>query len=56
MAWTIDYTDTAKTQLRKLDKQSAKRILDFMDERVSIRDDPRTTGKALTGVVSENGK
>ncbi|MHC8397939.1 type II toxin-antitoxin system RelE family toxin [Pseudomonas sp. MDT1-17] len=49
MAWTIDYTDTAKTQLRKLDKQSAKRILDFMDERVSSRDDPRTTGKALTG-------
>lgn len=49
MAWTIDYTDTAKTQLRKLDKQSAKRILDFMDERVSSRDDPRATGKALTG-------
>ena len=49
MAWTIDYTDTAKTQLRKLDKQSAKRILDFMDERVSDRNDPRTTGKALAG-------
>jgi len=49
LAWTIDYTDTAKTQLRKLDKQSAKRILDFMDERVASRDDPRTTGKALKG-------
>ena len=49
MAWSIDYTDTAKTQLRKLDKQLAKRILDFMDERVSTRDDPRTTGKALKG-------
>ncbi|MQU62278.1 type II toxin-antitoxin system mRNA interferase toxin, RelE/StbE family [Pseudomonas sp. FSL R10-1350] len=49
MVWTIDYTDTAKSQLRKLDKQSAKRILDYMDERVSRRDDPRTAGKALTG-------
>ena len=49
MVWTIDYTDTAKTQLRKLDKQAAKRILDFMDERIVGRDDPRSTGKALTG-------
>ncbi|VVP60066.1 hypothetical protein PS850_06162 [Pseudomonas fluorescens] len=48
MAWTIDYTDTAQTQLRKLDKQSARRIIDFMDERVAGRD-PRSTGKALTG-------
>lgn len=49
MAWTIDYTQTALNQLRKLDKQSARRILDFMDERVAQRDDPRSTGKALTG-------
>ena len=49
MAWTIDYTETALNQLRKLDKQSARRILDFLDERVAQRDDPRSTGKALTG-------
>ena len=49
MAWTIDYTQTALNQLRKLDKQSARRILDFLDERVAQRDDPRSTGKALTG-------
>lgn len=49
MVWTIDYTDTAKTQLRKLDKQAARRILDFMDERIGDRDDPCSTGKALTG-------
>lgn len=49
MVWTIDYTDTAKTQLRRLDKQAARRILDFMDERIGDRDDPRSTGKALTG-------
>ena len=51
MAWTIDYTDTAKTQLRILDKQAARRILDFMDERIGGRDDPRSTAKALTGLL-----
>jgi mRNA interferase RelE/StbE len=49
LVWTIDYTDTAKTQLRKIDKQAAKRILNFMDERIASREDPRSTGKALTG-------
>ncbi|MCY1545884.1 ParE toxin of type II toxin-antitoxin system, parDE [compost metagenome] len=49
MVWTIDYTDTTRTQLRKLDKQTAKRILDFLDERVAGRTDPHSTGKALTG-------
>lgn len=49
MAWAIDYTATAKEQLRKLDKPVAKRIVDFMDERVAAANDPRQTGKALTG-------
>lgn len=49
MAWTIDYTDTAKGQLRKLDKQSARRIVDYMDERITGLDNPRSTGKALAG-------
>ncbi|MDP2827538.1 MAG: type II toxin-antitoxin system RelE/ParE family toxin [Sulfuricellaceae bacterium] len=49
MVWTIDYTDTAKGQLRKLDKQTARRIVDFMDERVTGQENPRSTGKALTG-------
>ena len=49
MAWTVDYTETAKKQLLKLDKQTARRIVDFMHERVAAIDDPRSTGKALTG-------
>ncbi|MGC9223970.1 MAG: type II toxin-antitoxin system RelE family toxin [Terracidiphilus sp.] len=49
MAWTIEYTDTARRQLRKLDRQIARRILDFMDERISEGHNPRDTGKALTG-------
>ena len=49
MAWTIDYTETAKGQLKKLDKQTARRIVDFMDERIAGLENPRNTGKALTG-------
>ena len=49
MAWTVDYTETARKQLRKLDKTSARRIVDFMDERVAGSEHPRTTGKALIG-------
>ena len=36
-------------QLRKLDKQTARRIVDYMDERIAGLEDPRSTGKALTG-------
>jgi mRNA interferase RelE/StbE len=49
LAWAIDYTQTARKQLTKLDKPVARRILDFMDERVAKQEDPRTLGKALTG-------
>ena len=51
MAWKIDYTESAQRQLRKLDRQVGKRIVDFMDERVAPLNDPRSTGKALTGSV-----
>ena len=49
MAWTVDYTDTARQQLRKLDRPTARRIVDFMDERIAPLADPRSTGKALSG-------
>ena len=49
MAWTIDYTASALGQLKKLDKPTARRIVDYMDERISEMDNPRSTGKALTG-------
>jgi mRNA interferase RelE/StbE len=49
LAWTVDYAETANGQLRKLDKQTARRIVDFMDARVAGLENPRDTGKALTG-------
>ena len=53
MAWSIEYAKTAKDQLRKLDKPVAKRILDFMDERIAVLENPRQTGKALKGPLGE---
>jgi mRNA interferase RelE/StbE len=49
LVWTIDYTETARRQLKKLDKPVARRILDFLDRRVAKQDNPRDLGKALTG-------
>lgn len=51
MVWAIEYSETADRQLRKLDRQVGKRIVDFMDERVAPQENPRSTGKALTGAV-----
>ena len=53
MAWTIDYTAEARSQLKKLDRQVARRIVDFMDTRIAPQNDPRTSGKALTGPLGD---
>jgi len=49
LTWTVDYAYSAKRQLQKLDKQTARRIVDYMDERIAGLENPRSTGKALTG-------
>jgi mRNA interferase RelE/StbE len=53
LAWTIDYSDTAKDHLRKIDKQAARRILDYLDERVASSGNPRSAGKALNGPLGD---
>ena len=51
MAWQIDYASTALKQIGKLDKPSAKRIIDFMAERIAMSQDPLDMGKALMGAM-----
>lgn len=53
MAWIIEYTQTAASQIGKLDRQIARRILDYMDDKIASLDDPRMRGKALTGPLGE---
>jgi len=51
MAWEIEYTETAKNQLGKLDRPVARRVLDYMDQRIAPLEDACSTGKALTGAL-----
>jgi len=49
LAWIIKYTESSSKQLKKLDKQTALRVLDYMDERVAVSDDPRALSRNLKG-------
>ena len=52
MAWTIEYTQTARKSVAKLDSASRHRIRLFLEERVAAADNPRATGKALSGPLA----
>ena len=53
MIWTIEYTRTAEVQLRKLDRQIARRILDYLDGKIAFLENPRIRGKALGGPLGD---
>lgn len=48
MAWTIRVSERAVREMRKMDRQVARRIRDELGEIAGL-DDPRSRGKALTG-------
>ena len=47
MVWIIKYTESSRKQLKKLDQQTALRVLNYMDERVAVLANPRSLGKNL---------
>jgi mRNA interferase RelE/StbE len=49
LAWTVELAPAALKELRKLDRQVARRILTFLRERLAVIDDPRSIGEALRG-------
>jgi mRNA interferase RelE/StbE len=49
MAYSVELSAEVARELVKLDRQQAKRILKFLQERVAKLDDPRSIGKALHG-------
>lgn len=49
MGWTIELDRAAVRDLRKLDQQTARRILAFLHGRVGVLDNPRSIGEALKG-------
>ena len=51
MAWKFEFGDKAKAQLRRLDADTARRILAFFHNRLPGMHDPREIGESLKGVL-----
>ena len=49
MAWTVEVSDFAEKQLRKLDKPIQKRLLDWLEDRIEGCKNPRHFGEPLRG-------
>ena len=49
MVWTVEVSGFAQKQLRKLDKQIQKRLLDWLDDRIEGCKNPRHFGEPLRG-------
>ncbi len=53
MAWTIEFAPRVEKDLRKIGPQAARRILDYLRNRVAVLDDPRQLGQPLKGQLAE---
>jgi mRNA interferase RelE/StbE len=49
VAWTIEYSETARKFLEKFDQSNRRRIREFLENRVAGLENPRELGKALQG-------
>jgi mRNA interferase RelE/StbE len=49
MAWTVEFDERARKDLRRLDAIVQKSILRYLRQRVAIAADPRRLGKPLHG-------
>ena len=49
MAWTANFDPRALKELEKLDRMAQRGIVNFLQELVRRRTDPRDLGKAMTG-------
>lgn len=51
--WAIVFDKEAEKAGRKLDKTVKKRIVNFLENRLAVRENPRELGKQLMGEFSE---
>jgi mRNA interferase RelE/StbE len=49
LAWTIELAATAVRQLERLDKETGRRIRNFLQNRLALMENPRSIGAALHG-------
>jgi len=52
MSWDYKISEQAINQLKKLGKTEQKRIIAFLDKRISGTEDPRQWGKQLKGELN----
>lgn len=52
MPWTVEFTDKARRQLRKLPPDVQSRLIGFLRNRVEQADDPRLLSSTLSGEFS----
>jgi mRNA interferase RelE/StbE len=53
LGWRIELSGDARKQLQKLGRPEAKRIVQFLHQRLEPLDDPRQLGKSLKGPFTE---
>jgi mRNA interferase RelE/StbE len=49
VAWTIEYAESVRKPIARLDPMVRRRIREFLSERVALSDNPRSLGAALQG-------
>jgi mRNA interferase RelE/StbE len=49
LAWTVEISNIAERQLRKIDRSIQKRILDWLEDRLENCKNPRHFGEPLKG-------
>ena len=47
MSWVCRFSESAKRELSKLDRQGQKDIVDYLETRIGTGEDPRRFGKPL---------
>ena len=49
MAWRIEFENSARKEFERLDRQVARRIINFLRDGAAAGADPRALGQALKG-------
>ena len=52
MAWTVEVSDFAEKQLRKLDRPIQTRLIDWLEDRIEGCKNPRHFGEPLRGEMA----
>ena len=52
MVWTVEVSDFAEKQLRKLDRPIQRRLIDWLEDRIDGCKNPRHFGEPLRGEMA----